>query len=162
MRSIKFPAAGSIMLVAALVALSGAVAEPAQADPGTRSKLTPIAGGSGGGIVGITPTAHDVVGPGTFDGQGTLSVFGLSPNTDYKLLRYVDLTQDGVCTGTTALPLPGNPTLTTSDGGAGAMHFEISRGAPFIDGTRYDVLVRVVDLDGNAVLQSDCISATVK
>lgn len=162
MRSTKFPAAGSITLLASLVALSGVFAGAAQADPGTRSKLTPVGGGYGGGMVGITPTAHDVVGPDSFDGQGTLNVFGLSPNTGYKLLRYVDLTQDGVCTGTTALSLPGNPTLTTSNGGAGAMHFEISRGAPFVDGTRYDVLVRVVDLAGNAVLQSDCISATVK
>ena len=42
-----------------------------------------------------------------------------------------DLDPDGVCTGTMALSLPGDPTLTTSNGSAGALHFQISRGAPF-------------------------------
>jgi hypothetical protein len=153
----------SITLLAALVALSGAFAEAAQAEPGTRSKLTPVGGGSGGGgMIGISPTAHDVAGADTFDGQGTVNVHGLAPDTGYKLLRWVDLNPDGVCTGTTALSLPGNPTLTTSNGGAGALHFQISRGAPFVDGVRYDVIARVVDLAGNTVLQSDCLTATVK
>src|SRR6266540_691236 len=156
MRSIKFHAARSITLLAAVVALGGTFAGAAQATPGTHTKLTPVGGGSGGGTIGISPTAHDVVGADTFDGQGTLNVHGLAPNTDYKLLRWVDLNPDGVCTGTTALSLPGDPTLTTSDGGAGALHFQISRGAPFVDGVRYDVFVRVVDLAGNTVLQSDC------
>jgi hypothetical protein len=161
-RSIKFLPARSVTLLAALVALSGAFAGAAQAEPGTHVKLTPVGGGSGGGMIGISPTAHDVVGADTFDGQGTVNVHGLAPNTDYKLLRWVDLDPDGVCTGTMALSLPGDPTLTTSNGGAGAMHFQISRGAPFVDGVRYDVIARVVDLAGNTVLQSDCLTATVK
>jgi hypothetical protein len=161
MRSIKFLAARSITLLAALVALSGASAGAAQAEPGTHVKLTPV-GGSGGGMIGISPTAHDVVGADTFDGQGTVNVHGLAPDTGYKLLRWVDLDPDGVCTGTMALSLPGDPTLTTSNGGAGALHFQISRGAPFVDGVRYDVIARVVDLAGHTVLQSDCLTATVK
>jgi hypothetical protein len=162
MRSIKFHAARSITLLAALAALSGAFAGAAQALPGTHSKLTPVGGGSGGGTIGISPTAHDVVGPDSFDGQGTVNVHGLAPDTGYKILRWVDLNPDGVCTGTTALPLPGDPTLTTSNGGAGALHFQISRGAPFVDGVRYDVIARVVDLAGNTVLQSDCLTSLVK
>lgn len=162
MHSVKVLAARSVTLLAALVALSGAFAGVAQADPGTRSQLTPVGSGSGGGMLGITPTAHDVAGADTFDGQGTINVHGLAPETGYKVLRWVDLDPDGVCTGTTALSLPGDPTLTTSNGGAGAMHFQISRGAPFADGTRYDIIARVVDLAGNTVLQSDCLTATVK
>jgi len=162
MRSIKFLAARSITLLAALVALIGAFAGAAQATPGTHTKLTAVGGGSGGGTIGISPTAHDVVGADTFDGQGTLNVHGLAPDTDYKLLRWVDLDPDGICTGTTALSLPDDPTLTTSNGGAGALHFQISRGAPFGDGVRYDVIARVVDLAGHTVLQSDCLTATVK
>jgi hypothetical protein len=67
-----------------------------------------------------------------------------------------------VCKGTTPLLLPGNPTLITSSGGAGALHFEVSRGAPFLDGVSFDVVFRVVDLAGNTVLQSDCLTVTVK
>lgn len=162
MRSIKLLAVRSITLLAALVVLSGAFAGAAQAEPGTRSKLTPVGGGSGGGMIGISPTAHDVAGADTFDGQGTVNVHGLAPDTGYKILRWVDLNPDGVCTGTTALSLPGDPTLTTSNGGGGALHFQISRGTPFVDGVRYDVIARVVDLAGNTVLQSDCLTSRVK
>ncbi len=156
MRSIKF--------LAALVAASGAFAAGAQAEPGTLSKLTPAGGGTGGGMIELSPTAHDVLGPDTFDVQGTANVHDLVPDTGYKVLRWVDLIPDGVCTSTTALSLPGNPTLTTSDGGAGALHFEISRGAPspLVDGVSFDVIWRVVDLAGNTVLQSDCLTVTVK
>ena len=152
----------SIKVLGALVALAGAFAAGAQAEPGTNSKLTPVGGGSGGGMIEVSPTSHDVVGPGTFDVQGTVSVHGLAPATGYRLLRSPDLIPNGVCTGTTALILPGNPTLTTSNGGAGALHFEVSRGAPFLDGVTFDVIFRVVDLAGNTVLQSDCLTVTVK
>ncbi|MGY0390627.1 hypothetical protein ACWZJV_26945 [Nocardioides sp. WG-D5] len=162
MHTINFRATRSMTLLAALVALSSTFAGAAQAVPGTHSRLTPVGGGSGGGTIGISPTAHDVVGADTFDGQGTVNVHGLAPNTDYKILRWVDLDPDGVCTGTSALSLPGDPTLTTSNGGAGALHFQISRGAPFADGMRYDVIARVVDLAGNTVLQSDCLTSLVK
>src|SRR5207245_1241711 len=62
MRSIKFLAARSITLLATLIALSGAFAGAAQAEPGTHVKLTPVGGGSGGGMIGISPTAHDLAG----------------------------------------------------------------------------------------------------
>ena len=84
-------------------------------------------------MIEVSPTAHDVVGPGTFNVEGTVNVHGLAPDTGYRLLRSPDFNPDGVCTGTAALILPGNPTLTTSAGGAGALHFEVSRGAPFLE-----------------------------
>ena len=152
----------STKLLAALVAASGAVAAAAQAEPGTLSQLTPIGGGNSGGMVEVSPTAHDVAGPGTFNVEGTVNVHGLAPDTGYRFLRWFDFNPDGICTGTTARSLPGNPTLTTSDGGAGALHFELSLGAPFVDGVSFDTVWRVVDLAGNTVLQGDCFTVTVK
>ena len=69
---------------------------------------------------------------------------------------------NGLCTGAAALSLPGDPTLRTSGGAAGALHFEISRGAPLVDGVRFDVIWRVVDPTGNTVLESTCLTVTVK
>ena len=141
---------------------AAALAAGAFADPGTRSKLTAIAG-QGAGMVTVTPTAHDEAGPDTFNVQGTVNVHGAAPNTTFTVLRRVDLNPDGVCTGATwlTLPPPNEPALTTSNGGAGALHFEISRGAPFVDGVSFDVQWRLVGSDGS-VLESDCFTVTVK
>jgi hypothetical protein len=149
-----------ILLAATLGA--GALAAGAGADPGTRSELTAIAG-QGAGSVQVAPTAHDVVGPGTFDVQGTVNVHAAAANATFTVLRRVDLNPDGTCTGATwlKLPPPNAPALTTSNGGAGALHFEISRGAPFLDGVSFDVQWRLEGSDGS-VLQSDCFTVTVK
>jgi hypothetical protein len=92
-----------------------------------------------------------------------MNVHDTTPNAAFTVLRRVDLNPDGVCTGTTwlTLPLPNQQALTTSSGGAGALHFEISRGAPFLDGTSFDVQWRLIGSDGS-VLQSSCITVTVK
>jgi hypothetical protein len=150
----------SICLAAALGA--GALAAGAGAEPGTHSELTAIAG-QGAGRVEVAPTAHDVVGPGTFDVQGTINVHDATAGTTFTVLRRVDRNPDGICTGTMWLNLPGTPTptLVTSNGGAGALHFEITRGAPFVDGVSFDVQWRLVGSDGS-VLQSDCFTVTVK
>jgi hypothetical protein len=149
-----------ILLAATLGA--GALAAGAGADPGTRSDLTAIAG-QGAGSVQVAPTVHDVVGPGTFDVQGVVNVHSAVPDTIFTVLRRVDLNPDGVCTGATwlTLPPPNEQMFTTSDGGAGALHFEISRGTPFLDGVSFDVQWRLVGSDGS-VLQSDCFTVTVK
>jgi hypothetical protein len=149
-----------IFFAAALGA--GALAAGAAADPGTHSKLTATAG-QGAGFVEVAPTAHDVVGPDTFDVQGTVNVHDATPDTTFTVLRRVDLNPDGACTGATWLTLPPSnaPAFTTSNGGAGALHFEISRGAPFVDGVSFDVQWRLVGNDGS-VLQSDCFTVTVK
>jgi hypothetical protein len=153
----------SIKLLAALVVASAAVAAVAQAEPGTQSQLTPVGGGSGGGMIEVSPTAHDVFAPGTLNVEGTVNVHGLAPDTGYRLRRFPDFNpNDGVCTGTTAVFLPGNPTLTTSGGGAGALHFEVSRGAPFLDGVTFNVFFQVIDANDTVVLQSDCLTVTVK
>jgi hypothetical protein len=141
---------------------AAALAGGAYADPGTHSELTAIAG-QGAGIVEVAPTAHDVVAADTFDVQGTVNVHDAAPNTTFTVLRRVDFNPDGVCTGGTwmTLPPPNEQTLMTSNGGAGAVHFEISRGAPLVDGVSFDVQWRLAGSDGS-VLESDCFTVTVK
>ena len=153
---------GRLRLPLLLGLAAATLAGGALAEPGTHSDLTAITG-QGMGIVEVAPTADDFAGPGTFDVQGTVHVHGTLPNTVFTVQRRVDLNPNGVCTGATWLNLPGTPTpvLTTSDGGAGALHFEIARGAPFLDGVSFDVQWRLVGTDGS-ILQSDCFTVTVK
>jgi hypothetical protein len=141
---------------------AAALAGGAYADPGTDSELTAIAG-QGAGIVEVAPTAHDVVAADTFDVQGTVNVHDAAPNTTFTVLRRVDFNPDAVCTGSTwmTLPPPNEQTLMTSNGGAGALHFEISRGAPLVDGVSFDVQWRLAGSDGS-ILESDCFTVTVK
>jgi hypothetical protein len=151
----------SIRLLAVAAGLAGVLAAGAQADQGTRSELTAIAG-QGSGFVTVSPTAHDVVAPGTFDVQGTINVHDAAPDTSFAVLRRVDFTPDGVCTGPIWLTLPSpTPDLETSVAGAGAVHFEITRGPPLLDGVRFDVQWRLEGDDGS-ILQSDCLTVTVK
>ena len=152
----------SMRVVAAVAALAGVVASSAQGDPGARGALTAIAG-HGVGSVELAPTAHDVVAPGTFDIQGTVNVRQAAPNTDFTVLRRVDFNPDGNCTGAIwmMLPAPNAAAFTTSEGGAGALHFEISKAAPLLDGVGFDVQWRLVGSDGS-ILESDCLTVTVK
>ena len=144
-----------VLAIAFLQALAGI----AKADPGTQSRLTAISG-TGSGFVEVSPTSKDD-GPLTFDVQGTVNIRGAAPNTEFTVLRRVDLNPDGNCTGTIWLMLPGSPVLMTSAGGAGALHFEIQRGAPFVDGLSFNVIWRAVGTDGT-ILESDCLTVTVK
>lgn len=151
----------SVSIASGLIALA-LFPTGVRADPGAVSNLTAITG-QGSGLVKVAPTAHDVVGSNTFDVQGTINVHGAVPNATFTVLRRVDLNPDGICTGAIwlGLPVPNSPILTTSAGGAGALHFEISRGAPFVDGVRFDVQWRLAGSDGT-ILESDCLTVTVK
>jgi hypothetical protein len=151
-----------LRLLVLLGIAAGGLAGGAYADPGAHSVLTAIAG-QGAGIVEVAPVADDVAGPGTFHVQGTVNIRGTAPNTTFTVLRRVDFNPDGACTGAMWMTLPSpNPTaFTTSSGGAGALHFEISRGAPLLDGVSFDVQWRLEGSDGS-VLQSDCLTVTVK
>ena len=51
--------------------------------------------------------------------------------------------------------------LETSPAGAGAAHFEVHRGAPFVSGVRFDAEFRVLGADGSELL-SECVTVTVK
>jgi hypothetical protein len=136
--------------IAALV-----VAGVAQADSGLQSTLTAVTG-QGTGHVLVAPTAED---QGTFAVQVTVNIQGATPNTTFAVARAVDLNPDGVCTEASGwLPLGD---LTSSPGGAGAAHFEVHRGAPFLSGIRFDAVFRVVGSDGTE-LRSECLTVTVK
>jgi hypothetical protein len=146
-----------------MVALCLAMAlgtEAAQANPaGARSGLTAV-GGQGTGSVKLSPTAQD---QGTFHVQGEVNVHGALPNISFSVQRAIDLSPgDGVCT---IAPSPPQgwitlTTLTTSDGGAGAAHFERATTLP--SGTRFDLIFRVVSDDGTQLLMSECVTVTVK
>jgi hypothetical protein len=150
MRRLSLVAAIAALLAAAFVAF-------AQAEPGTHSDLTAIRG-QGSGFVEISPTAKTEDGF-TLDVQGTVNIHGAAPNTDFTVSRAPDASADGICTGSFST-LPEIPVLTTSAGGAGAIHFEVDRGAP-PEGASFDVIFRAVGTDGT-VLQSDCFTVTVK
>ncbi len=155
------PARWGLVLAGALIA-AGLSPAAVLADPGTMSMFTALSG-QGSGLVEVAPTAHDVAGPGTFDVEGTVTVHDTAPGTTFTVLRRVDLHPDGVCTGASwlKLPAPNAQDFVTSAGGAGALHFEIARGAPFLDGVRFDVPWRLEGSDGS-LLQSDCFTVTVK
>ena len=141
---------GVATAIAAIVA-----AGAAQAEPGLHSTLTAITG-QGTGQVLVAPTAED---QGTFAVQVEVNVHGATPNTSFAVARAVDLNPDGICTEASGwLPLGD---LTTSPGGAGAAHFEVHRGAPFLSGVRFDAVFRAVGSDGTE-LRSGCLTVTVK
>lgn len=133
-----------------------------QADTGALGNLTAVSG-EGTGLIKLATTAHDVVAPDTFDVQGTINVRDAAPNTTFTVLRRVDFTPDGTCTSTTwlSLPPPNSPDFTVSAGGAGALHFEISKGSPLFDNVAFDVQWRLTGDDGS-ILESSCLTVTVK
>jgi hypothetical protein len=122
---------------------------------GAHAPLTAVSG-TGSGLVLIAPTAED---QGTFAVQITVNVHDASPNMTYTVSRAVDLNPDGVCT--LASGWLTNGPLDTSSAGAGAAHFEVHRGAPFVSGVRFDVQFRVLGADGSE-LRSECVTITVK
>jgi hypothetical protein len=144
----------AILPVAAALA-AVVVSGTAQAEPGLHSTLTAVTG-QGTGHVLVAPTSED---QGTFAVQIEVNIRGAAPSVTFAVARAVDLNPDGVCTMATGwLPLGD---LTTSAGGAGAAHFEVHRGAPFVSGVRFDVVFRAVGNDGTE-LRSDCLTVTVK
>jgi hypothetical protein len=127
----------------------------AQAQPGLHSTLTAVTG-QGTGHVLVAPTSQD---HGTFAVQVEVNIHNAAPGVTFAVARAVDLNPDGVCTMASGwLPLGD---LTTSAGGAGAAHFEVHRGAPFLSGVRFDAVFRAVGSDGTE-LRSDCLTVTVK
>jgi hypothetical protein len=142
-------------IVAAAACATIAAIGVAQADPGLHSNLSAVTG-QGAGQVLVAPTSED---QGTFAVQVEINIHDAAPNVTFAVARAVDLNPDGVCTMASGwLPLG---ELTTSAGGAGAAHFEVHRGAPFVSGVRFDVVFRAVGSDGSE-LRSDCLTVTVK
>jgi hypothetical protein len=142
---------GSVLGVVALLPFpTAAVANPT----GAQAAITAVSG-TGSGQVLIAPSAKD---HGTFAVEVTINVHGAS-GTEYAVTRAVDLIPDGTCTLASGWLPTGM--LDTSTGGAGAEHVELHRGAPFVSGTRFDVVFRLVGNDGSE-LRSECVTVTVK
>jgi hypothetical protein len=142
---------GSVVGMVALLPLpTAAVANPT----GAQTAITAVSG-TGSGQVLIAPAAKD---HGTFAVEVTINVHGAS-DTEYTVTRAVDLIPDGTRTLVSGWLPTG--TLDTSAGGAGAEHVELHRGAPFVSGTRFDVVFRLVGNDGSE-LRSECVTVTVK
>jgi hypothetical protein len=150
------------MLLGSTVGMIAAFAFPAAAAAvpkgGAEPALTAVSG-TGSGRVLIAPTAED---HGTFAANITINVYGALPNANYDVTRAVDLKPDGMCTRDSGWL--GTGTLQTSADGAGAGHFEVHRGAPFVSGTRFDVEFRLLATGSQppSELRSECATVTVK
>lgn len=124
-------------------------------------KLTPISG-TGEGIVNVSPEASR----DGFSVEIQVTVWRTSPNTVFNVKRAVDFTVDGICTNNQFLQLPlPNPgplsTLTTSPGGAGAVHVPFDR-PQIVDGAMFDVQFEVSSEDQSVVLRTECFTVVVK
>ena len=152
----------SIVPVAAVVlstAMNLMFFQSARAEPGTQSVLSD-ANGQAKGYVVIAPDARDP--NGVFHAEVTVNIHGLDPNTTYQVWRAIDFVPDGFYD-------PGAPgtgfaeiaTISTSAGGAGAMH--LVRGGTLVSGDEFDLLIQVRLDDGTTLaLESDVMTVTVK
>jgi hypothetical protein len=136
--------------------------------------------GVGSGVVNVTPTAAV---DGSFSAQINVNVHDAPPNTTFYVQRAPEIGRpngaDGICQRAAGespwgppapnfvtFPLPAaGPlvTLQTSEGGAGAVHIDFA--APTIaDGTRFDVMFRLVDdlTSPTNDLRTGCFTVTVK
>jgi hypothetical protein len=149
--------ARAALLLGAIVGMAGFASPTAAAtvpNGGAQPALRAVSG-TGSGHVLIAPTAED---HGTFAAKITIDVQGALPKATYVVTRAVDRNPDEDCTLDSGWLATG--TLQTSASGAGAGHFEVHRGAPFVSGTRFDVEFRLIANDSE--LRSDCATVTVK
>jgi hypothetical protein len=138
--------------------------------------------GSGTGIVNVTSTAAV---DGSFTAQINVNVHDAPPNTTFYIQRAPEigraLGSDGICQRASGefpwnqppaapsfvtFPLPAaGPlvTLITSAGGAGATHIDFAA-ATILDGTKFDVMFRLIDDLTNPAndLRTGCFTVEVK
>jgi hypothetical protein len=140
-----------IMLVLVASVLSSTVLLAANGD---KSWLTAVAG-YGRGMFIVAPTAAD---QGTFAAEMNVAVHDTLPNATFTAYRTPDRNNDGIpCNGTTTLP---TFSFTTSAGGSGTGHFHYH--APFPTGETFHVRFEFRSSDGSTILQSECLTLTVK
>jgi hypothetical protein len=144
----------------------------------THGHVLTAVSGSGTGIVNVTATAEPVAGTDRgfgFSVEGEVNVHDAAPNTTFLIQRKPDFNVNGICEGpafiTVPIPRPGPlVTLTTSAGGAGAAHFSVQfptkpDGTPFPDGTRFDVMFRLLESSPNPAateLRTECFTVTTQ
>jgi hypothetical protein len=171
------PTSGSFVMSGSQGIADGGSSYPASITHG--EQLTAVTG-TGSGIVNVTPTAAV---DGTFSAQINVNVHGAPPNTTFYVQRAPEVGRangaDGICQRAAGLtpwgppapnfvtfPLPAaGPlvTLQTSEGGAGAVHIDFGA-ATISDGTRFDVMFRLVDslTSPTNELRTGCFTVTAK
>jgi hypothetical protein len=117
------------------------------------SELTAITGRGSGQVV-VSPVPG---GAGSFDVEITVNIHGAEPNTTFSIVRAPDFTPNGVCTGSF---VPFGESLTTSEGGSGATHFQFHRDG-FAAGVEFDVVFRALGSDGS-IPESNCMEVRIK
>ena len=177
-----------VPVIALILTYSAISTIPARADPsgesGTNAQVALEAkAGQGSGLVELTMTAEEPLNP---DGvriehvQITVHVHGALPDATYRVARAVDPTDisdvgtpDGQCPaleGSSSSWRAFSERLTTSAGGAGAIHFDVSPPAPtrFVSGVSFDIQWQVIhvnadgSLDLSQELRTECFTITVK
>src|SRR5712691_1082056 len=173
-------------VVAAVLAIM-VLGAPARADAfgasGTNAQVMLTAKArQGSGLVELTMTAEE---PLNADGvriehvQITVLLHGALPDAAYRVARAVDPsdisdigTPDGQCPALDASAgwRAFSDLLTTSAGGAGAIHFDVSPPPPtrFVSGVSFDIQWQVIhvnpdgSLDLSQELRTECFTITVK
>jgi hypothetical protein len=158
----------------------GLVSSESRAASATHGAQLTAVVGAGSGNVNVTPTAAV---DGSFSAQINVNVHGAPANTTFYVQRAPEIGRpngaDGICQRAAGLAPWGPPTpnfvtfplpaagplvtLHTSDGGAGQVHIDFA--APTIlDGTRFDVMFRLVDslTAPTNDLRTGCFTVTVK
>ena len=144
----------------ALPALDAHASQAAEL-PGSHGNTLFAVVGEGRGIVNVTPDASEE----GFSVETQVNVWQTRPNTTFGVKRAVDV-NGSACTSTNfvQLPLP-NPgplvTLTTSPGGAGAVHVKFAL-PQLVEGTTLAVRFEVSSADSSIVLRTDCFTVAVK
>jgi hypothetical protein len=161
--------------------VTGGDANSAAAQTSAASHGLPFTAVVGEGSGRLNVTASSRPGEFTLNAQVTANIHGVTPNTVFYLFRSGDIAlpngqqADGTCQRAAAGlfgPVPitvGGPqaTLETSNGGAGALHFELQGSDPFLpDGSGVDVVYRLVNaLPPSAAtidLRTPCFTFTAK
>ena len=146
----------------------------------THARVLTAVLGVGSGIVNVTPTAAV---DGSFSAQINVNVHGAPPDTTFYVQRAAEIgrpnSADGICQRAAGeapwgpptpnfvtFPLPAaGPlvTLQTSSGGAGSVHIDFGA-STILDGTRFDVMFRLVDDLTSPLneLRTGCFTVTVK
>jgi hypothetical protein len=142
------------------LALVATAQQPACAEPGLTSLMTPVEG-QGIGHLSLSPTAQHP----EFWAQGEVSIRGGLPSRSYILQRAIDHTPGNGTCDIAATPPDGwitLATLTTSPAGAGAAHFVRHVPSALTGGPQFDVVARLMTADGTQLLTSRCLTVTVK
>jgi len=144
---------GAAGLLAGLLVIAAGAGSALAGPFSDNSDLTAISG-QGAGHLTITSTAK----PGELRTINIIaSVHQAGSNVTFSVQRGLDTTSDGTCDS--LAPYEELGTLTTSEGGGGAV--QIERLSPSPSGDTFDVQFQLVGDDGS-VLVTECMTVTLQ